>query len=152
MKLLQTMFTTASSSSTLNLKPTALILILLMNWQIRSSRIWWSRKATLRRRLTKHFIRVDLRSTLHRIRKFRRSVMMKWIIWTIIRLRRKYRFPIVYLSALPTVPYRITVNRRCFPIISLPTRVFRSTLTPKKRQLLQLNSTKRTSWKTVIRS
>ena len=34
-------------------------------------------KATLRRRLTKHFIRVDLRSTLHRIRKFRRSVMMK---------------------------------------------------------------------------
>lgn len=36
----------------------------------------------------------------------------------------KYRFPIVYLSALPTVPYRITVNRRCFPIISLPTRVF----------------------------
>ena len=60
-------------------------------------------------------------------------------------LRRKYRFPIVYLSALPTAPYRITVNRRCFPIISLPTRVFRSTLTPKKRQLLQLNSTKRTS-------
>ena len=28
---------------------------------------------------------------------------------------------------------------------ALPTRVFRSTLTPKKRQLLQLNSTKRTS-------